>query len=192
MEDARMPAQTPVPVVLVGAHGHGRWHLRNLDRLARAGAPCGWPASATPGRRRATSPASSATSGGGTPDDLLDASAGRHDRLHADPHPRRARADRGGGRLARPAREATHADPRRVRPAARRPAPAPGAPARSASRASAPRAPPRPRPHRPAARSARSSVSVPPARGSGTPRTTPVPPGPAGAPSAASPSSTAR
>jgi predicted dehydrogenase len=29
----------PVPVVLVGAHGHGRWHLQNVDRLARAGAP---------------------------------------------------------------------------------------------------------------------------------------------------------
>ena len=32
-------APPPVPVVLVGAHGHGRWHLQNLDRLARAGAP---------------------------------------------------------------------------------------------------------------------------------------------------------
>jgi predicted dehydrogenase len=26
-------------VLLVGAHGHGIWHLRNLDRLRRAGAP---------------------------------------------------------------------------------------------------------------------------------------------------------
>ena len=26
-------------VVLVGVHGHGRWHLRNLDRLGRSGAP---------------------------------------------------------------------------------------------------------------------------------------------------------
>jgi predicted dehydrogenase len=34
-----MPAPPPVPVLLVGAHGHGRWHLRNLDRLRRAGAP---------------------------------------------------------------------------------------------------------------------------------------------------------
>jgi predicted dehydrogenase len=32
-------APPPVPVVLVGAHGHGRWHLQNLDRLARTGAP---------------------------------------------------------------------------------------------------------------------------------------------------------
>jgi predicted dehydrogenase len=29
----------PTSVLLVGAHGHGRWHLRNLDRLRRAGAP---------------------------------------------------------------------------------------------------------------------------------------------------------
>ncbi|MFE2943043.1 Gfo/Idh/MocA family protein [Streptomyces sp. NPDC059255] len=28
----------PVPVVLVGAHGYGRWHLQNLARLTRAGA----------------------------------------------------------------------------------------------------------------------------------------------------------
>lgn len=35
-----MSAAPPVaPVLLVGAHGHGRWHLRNLDRLRRAGAP---------------------------------------------------------------------------------------------------------------------------------------------------------
>jgi predicted dehydrogenase len=34
-----MAAPAPVPVLLVGAHGHGRWHLRNLDRLRRAGAP---------------------------------------------------------------------------------------------------------------------------------------------------------
>jgi predicted dehydrogenase len=35
-----MPAAPPqAPVLLVGAHGHGRWHLRNLDRLRRAGAP---------------------------------------------------------------------------------------------------------------------------------------------------------
>ncbi len=27
----------PVPVVLVGARGHGRWHLRNIGRLARQG-----------------------------------------------------------------------------------------------------------------------------------------------------------
>ena len=32
-------APPPVPVVLVGAHGHGRWHLQNVDRLVRAGAP---------------------------------------------------------------------------------------------------------------------------------------------------------
>ena len=32
-------APPPVPVVLVGAHGHGRWHLQNVGRLARTGAP---------------------------------------------------------------------------------------------------------------------------------------------------------
>jgi predicted dehydrogenase len=37
VEDARMPVPTPVAVVLVGVHGHGRWHLQNLDRLRRAG-----------------------------------------------------------------------------------------------------------------------------------------------------------
>src|SRR3954466_267803 len=34
-----MPESVPAAVVLVGVHGHGRWHLRNLDRLRRAGAP---------------------------------------------------------------------------------------------------------------------------------------------------------
>jgi predicted dehydrogenase len=34
-----MRAPTPVAVVLVGLHGHGRWHLRNLGRLQQAGAP---------------------------------------------------------------------------------------------------------------------------------------------------------
>jgi predicted dehydrogenase len=34
----RVTAET-APVVLVGLHGHGRWHLANLDRLRRAGAP---------------------------------------------------------------------------------------------------------------------------------------------------------
>jgi predicted dehydrogenase len=34
-----MPGSVPAAVVLVGVHGHGRWHLRNLDRLRRAGAP---------------------------------------------------------------------------------------------------------------------------------------------------------
>ncbi|SNS26066.1 Predicted dehydrogenase [Geodermatophilus saharensis] len=34
-----MVAPSPVPVVLVGAHGHGEWHLRNVDRLTRAGVP---------------------------------------------------------------------------------------------------------------------------------------------------------
>jgi predicted dehydrogenase len=34
-----MSAATPAGVVLVGMHGHGRWHLRNLDRLRQAGAP---------------------------------------------------------------------------------------------------------------------------------------------------------
>ncbi len=29
----------PAPVLLVGAHGHGRWHLRNVDRLRREGVP---------------------------------------------------------------------------------------------------------------------------------------------------------
>jgi predicted dehydrogenase len=33
------PPPTPASVVLVGAHGHGRWHLQNIDRLRRAGAP---------------------------------------------------------------------------------------------------------------------------------------------------------
>lgn len=34
-----MPVPTPVGVVLVGVHGHGRWHLQNLDRLRHAGVP---------------------------------------------------------------------------------------------------------------------------------------------------------
>jgi predicted dehydrogenase len=34
-----MPIPTPVSVALVGLHGHGRWHLQNLDRLRRAGVP---------------------------------------------------------------------------------------------------------------------------------------------------------
>jgi predicted dehydrogenase len=34
-----MSVPTPAGVVLVGMHGHGRWHLRNLDRLRQAGAP---------------------------------------------------------------------------------------------------------------------------------------------------------
>jgi predicted dehydrogenase len=34
----RVGATTPVDVVLAGAHGHGRWHLANLRRLAAAGA----------------------------------------------------------------------------------------------------------------------------------------------------------
>ena len=34
-----MAAPAPATVVLVGLHGHGRWHLQNLDRLRRAGAP---------------------------------------------------------------------------------------------------------------------------------------------------------
>ena len=34
-----MPQPTPVDVVLVGMHGHGRWHLRNLERLRLAGSP---------------------------------------------------------------------------------------------------------------------------------------------------------
>src|SRR3954462_8249276 len=37
--EAEMPISSPAAVVLVGVHGHGRWHLRNLDRLRRAGAP---------------------------------------------------------------------------------------------------------------------------------------------------------
>jgi predicted dehydrogenase len=32
-------APEPAAVVLVGLHGHGRWHLENLNRLRRAGAP---------------------------------------------------------------------------------------------------------------------------------------------------------
>jgi predicted dehydrogenase len=34
-----MVPPSPLPVVLVGAHGHGEWHLRNVDRLTRAGVP---------------------------------------------------------------------------------------------------------------------------------------------------------
>jgi len=34
-----MSVPIPVPVALVGVHGHGGWHLQNLDRLVRAGAP---------------------------------------------------------------------------------------------------------------------------------------------------------
>jgi predicted dehydrogenase len=34
-----MSAPTPVAVALVGVHGHGRWHLRNIDRLRHAGVP---------------------------------------------------------------------------------------------------------------------------------------------------------
>ncbi|SFO72613.1 Predicted dehydrogenase [Geodermatophilus dictyosporus] len=30
---------SPVPAVLVGAHGHGRWHLENVARATRAGVP---------------------------------------------------------------------------------------------------------------------------------------------------------
>jgi predicted dehydrogenase len=39
VEEARMGVLTPAAVVLVGVHGHGRWHLQNLDRLKQAGAP---------------------------------------------------------------------------------------------------------------------------------------------------------
>ena len=34
-----MPVSIPIAVVLVGVHGHGRWHLQNVDRLRRAGVP---------------------------------------------------------------------------------------------------------------------------------------------------------
>jgi predicted dehydrogenase len=34
-----MPEPSPATVVLAGAHGYGRWHLQDLDRLRRAGAP---------------------------------------------------------------------------------------------------------------------------------------------------------
>ncbi|MEV0598967.1 Gfo/Idh/MocA family oxidoreductase [Streptomyces sp. NPDC050315] len=34
-----MTDSTDATVVLVGMHGHGRWHLQNLQRLRRAGAP---------------------------------------------------------------------------------------------------------------------------------------------------------
>jgi predicted dehydrogenase len=34
-----MSEPTPVGAVLVGVHGHGRWHLQNLDRLRRTGVP---------------------------------------------------------------------------------------------------------------------------------------------------------
>jgi hypothetical protein len=36
---AMTAAPDPANVVLAGVHGHGRWHLRNLDRLRRARAP---------------------------------------------------------------------------------------------------------------------------------------------------------
>jgi predicted dehydrogenase len=39
LEEVRMPVPVPVAVLLVGVHGHGRWHLKNIDRLRRAGAP---------------------------------------------------------------------------------------------------------------------------------------------------------
>ncbi|WP_175408703.1 Gfo/Idh/MocA family protein [Streptomyces sp. TRM64462] len=35
--DTRIPPALPVPVVLAGARGHGRWHLHNIRRLADAG-----------------------------------------------------------------------------------------------------------------------------------------------------------
>lgn len=34
---ARGAARTPLPLVLAGARGHGRWHLENIRRLQRAG-----------------------------------------------------------------------------------------------------------------------------------------------------------
>jgi hypothetical protein len=34
-----MLGTAPVATVLVGMHGHGRWHLQNLERLRRAGVP---------------------------------------------------------------------------------------------------------------------------------------------------------
>jgi predicted dehydrogenase len=33
------PPTGPAAVVLAGAHGHGRWHLQNIERLRRAGVP---------------------------------------------------------------------------------------------------------------------------------------------------------
>src|SRR3954454_2239776 len=38
-EDVRMCSPQSLAVVLVGAHGHGRWHLQNIDRLHRSGVP---------------------------------------------------------------------------------------------------------------------------------------------------------
>src|SRR4051812_22288694 len=37
LEDVSMSSRQSLPVVLVGAHGHGRWHLQNIDRLQRSG-----------------------------------------------------------------------------------------------------------------------------------------------------------
>jgi predicted dehydrogenase len=34
-----MSSRPSLPVVLAGAHGHGRWHLHNIHRLHRAGVP---------------------------------------------------------------------------------------------------------------------------------------------------------
>ena len=34
-----MSSHQSLPVVLVGAHGHGRWHLQNIERLQRSGVP---------------------------------------------------------------------------------------------------------------------------------------------------------
>jgi hypothetical protein len=34
-----MPVSVPAAVVLAGMHGHGRWHLRNVERLRGAGVP---------------------------------------------------------------------------------------------------------------------------------------------------------
>jgi predicted dehydrogenase len=34
-----MSSRQSLPVVLVGAHGHGRWHLQNIERLQRLGLP---------------------------------------------------------------------------------------------------------------------------------------------------------
>ena len=95
------PSSLPV-VVLVGAHGHGRWHLQNIDRLhsSRRADPPGRDLrprargrSEDPGHRPRRARVSARL------DELLpEAAAPDHHRLHAHSHPRRTRSDRGCAR----------------------------------------------------------------------------------------------
>ncbi len=56
-----MSVPDPAAVVLVGVHGHGRWHLRNLDRLRRVGVPVRLAGICDTDRPQATNATSSAT-----------------------------------------------------------------------------------------------------------------------------------